>query len=42
MSGRASASRVRKDIVGGFCSGYEEASVRRMSDICVHGAAQAV
>ena len=29
-------------MTGGDCSGYEEASVRKMRAICAHGAAQGV
>ncbi len=42
MSGSSSALMERKEIVGGDCTGYEEARAERTVDICAHGAAQGV
>ena len=42
MSGKASASRLRKDMTGGVWVGYDEARVSRMRCICLHGAAHGV
>lgn len=42
MSGRASASKLRNDMTGGVCGGYDDAKVSRIRCICLDGAAHGV
>ena len=42
ISGSSSASRLRKEIVGGVWGGYEEARASRIRRICLQGAAHGV